>query len=409
MERPDKKELPEKFEPKEFDEILSLKVDEIDHSRWKVLDALEVQDLLREIPKGKDGLDRLINTSEVRGLDQRVEQQQNAGAPVGEPLGKSIKQISVSERTAIYKTDIQKEYDIVVDNTRVLYHRLAKGDSISYAHISGVVNSIHDTFLTDKNILLNLSSLQSSTRDYLFNHAVNVCLLALNISTASRYSLQQVHEIGIAGLLSDIGMMTIDSEIRYRNGSLSRDDVYEIQKHPIWGYHILSRLPQVPEVVALTSYQHHERMNGTGYPKGRKGHLIHHYARIIGIADSYEAMISKRAYRKRNKPYKAMENILKLANKGFLDAIHVRSFLKYMSLFPVGSLVRLKSGKIGKVVHANFTEFTKPLVSVLTTNTGEPLANDQIYQLDLMNNTGDSIIEALDYSDENEADLMRGF
>lgn len=407
----DKDPFKSDFDESELESLLNLELDEITEHKWNVLDQIEVQEILQKIPRGLEGLELLKQSEEIKKVDKSLEDKQNQGGPRGDPLNRSIKQISVSERTEAYKSGIQRAYNLAVENTKVLYHRLIKGDRIQYSQVVALIEEFYQTFLFDKNILLNISSLESTSRDYLFNHAVNVCLLSLNIAASAKYSREQVLEIGAAGLLIDIGMMAIPADIRFSVGALTKEETFEIHKHPILGYHIASKIAQIPEGIPVVMYQHHERLDGSGYPKQRIGRFIHHYARIVAIADIYEAVASRRSFKPRKKPYSAMETLLKIANKGQIDANYVKDFIQYMSLFPVGSLVKLQSGRIGKVVHANPNEFTKPIVSILTTSKGDILPTKDIYQLDLLRNKTDKVIEALDFADgsQHHQEVMTGF
>src|SRR6185295_10179442 len=115
--------------------------------------------------------------------------------------------------------------------------------------------------------------------------------------------------------------------------------------------------------------------------------------RIVGVADVFTALINKRTYRDPLTPYNAMVSLLSMSGQGALDGEQIRNFLRTLSIFPLGSLVRLSSGRVGKVVEPNTAEFTKPVVSVLTAEDGSPLPRERIYQINLAKDPREKIAE----------------
>ncbi|MDD5675827.1 MAG: HD domain-containing protein [Chitinivibrionales bacterium] len=213
----------------------------------------------------------------------------------------------------------------------------------------------------------------------------------------------------MAALFHDVGMMLIPSEIRTKPGKLSIDEWYEVQKHPVLGLHLLEKVSNISDIVSLTAYQTHERENGKGYPKQRPSRFIHRFAKIVQIADVFEALSSPRSYRGAYIPYHAMEMIIKMSRQGLIPGDFVKSFLEYVSLFPVGSIVELSDHRLGKVVKANTTSLSKPTVSILVNEVGRTLAKDQIYQEDLSENTTVQIVKAYTASYLENIGIMDGF
>ncbi len=397
---------------REIQHLIDIKIDKL-----KDIDFLEEeftpqikmpQGIPRELKTGKSGLEQLLKSPKIQRLEDNVSLSKQSDTPKGQPLAASVLQITQAERSSADKSKVQKIYQESLKRTAALFCRLASGEEDSYHAIQDLVGGFLNTLSKDRALLLNLSHQDSNSGDYLYYHAVNVCLLALNIATASGFSKEQVLEIGQAALLSDIGMMLVPESIRLKKERLTRDESYEVQKHPILGFHLLNRLNNLPERITYGAYQHHERESGAGYPKGRKGHLIHNYAKVISVADVYEALSSKRSYRKAYNPYTAMKSVLQLTRVGILSKKDVKSFLSYMSLFPVGSLVKLSTGHIGKVTQANERLFARPLLSVLTDTTGALLAYGDIFQIDLAQDEDINVAEAMSMEDLS-LELMHGF
>jgi HD-GYP domain-containing protein (c-di-GMP phosphodiesterase class II) len=314
--------------------------------------------------------------------------------PVGPSLGQFMTQIKVSDRTEAYKAETQKKFDDAVEQVRILFGKIVRAEISSNAIVRAIVSSFLDTFMKDRNLLLNLASFPQKHEDYLYDHAVKMCLMSLSMASAAGYSRGQSIEIAQGALLADVGMMLIPEPIRNKKGKLNAGELAEIRKHPLLGLSLLENVHGLSDAVLSIPYQHHERLTGSGYPDNRSGTAVSRFSRIVSIADVFTALVNQRTYRKSVIPYHAMISVLSMGGSGHLDGEHIRHFLKTMSIFAMGSLVRLSSGRVAKVVDPNPSEFTKPVVSVLTDERGLKLAPAQIVQIDLAS-SDEKVVEAL--------------
>jgi HD-GYP domain-containing protein (c-di-GMP phosphodiesterase class II) len=362
---------------------------------------------LAGIKTGKDGLEQLMTSRKVLAIDASLQEQAHADVPTGIALKSRSAEKKASERTDEYKTSMVSSYEESVDRVKFILMKLAEGESVSNENIRFVVNRFIEIYLNDKNLLLNLATIKPSEQDYIFNHSLNVCILSINIAAAAGYSEQQVLEIGIGGLVHDVGMLLIPKKIRMKKGRLEESEWFDIQKHPMLGLHLLEKIDRLPSAVPFIAYQTHERENGKGYPKQRSSRLIHNYAKVVAVADIYEAFSSPRIYREGNIPYKAMEMLIKMAKQGLLNGDYVKAFLEYSSLFPVGSIVELSNGCLARVIKANGTSFAKPVVYVYIDAGGARLPKDQAFELDLAKSTNIQIVKA--HSSMMRDDVMMGF
>jgi HD-GYP domain-containing protein (c-di-GMP phosphodiesterase class II) len=263
-------------------------------------------------------------------------------------------------------------------------------------------------FIKDRCIILNLVNYNCNPGDYLFDHALHVCLLCINIATACNYSKKQVLEIGEAGLLADVGMLLLPYEMRFKDNRLNGDEFIDIQKHTMIGITLLEKIEHVPSAVPIAAYQHHERISGSGYNKKRKGHLIHNYAKIVAVADVYHAMCNERAHRKADLAHIGLKKVIKMSKLNLLDRDIVNNFVKYVSLYPIGSFIRLSDERVARVVQANDADVARPIVSVLTDSDENRLKKSDIHQINLSWETALSIVEAIDYPIDSDH-LMDGF
>jgi HD-GYP domain-containing protein (c-di-GMP phosphodiesterase class II) len=353
-----------------------------------------LQPELKGIKPGEEGLNQLIASRKTIDLDTRLQEGRCVDRPVGIPLKEKIRQIATAERSDEYRTMVMNVYLQALSRTKDLLDQLADGKRIDYYSSKSIIEQIMRIFTSDMSYLLNIVAMQQKTEDHIYNHSLNVAIYSLCTSTAFGYNQHQVVEIGIGALLHDVGMLLVPREIYLKKGKLEKDEWYEVMKHPILGLHLLEKVDRLPEWVPYMAYQCHERENGKGYPKQRSSRLIHNYAKICAIADMFEAFSSPRPYRDAYIPYKAIELVIKASKQGLLSGELVRSFVQFMSLFPIGSVVELSNRSIGKVIRTNPTSPSKPVVSVFFNADGSACADATVREEDLSANLSISIVKA---------------
>ncbi|MBN2035758.1 MAG: HD domain-containing protein [Chitinispirillaceae bacterium] len=356
--------------------------------------AVMNQPEFKKIKSGEEGLNQLVSSKRSLDLDKRLQEGRCVDRPVGIALKEKIRQISSTERTDDYRKMVLNVYNQAVGRTKSVLESLADGRRIDYFMPKSILEQLMRIFVNDMSFLLNTVSTQQKGEEHIYNHSLNVSIYSLCTATAFGYNQHQVLEIGIGALLHDAGMLLVPREIYLKKGKLEKDEWYEIMKHPILGLHLLEKVDRLPEWVPYMAYQCHERENGKGYPKQRSSRLIHNYAKICAIADMYEAFSSPRPYRDAYIPYKALELIIKASKQGLLSGELVRSFVQFMSLFPVGSVVELSNRCVGKVIRTNPTSPSKPVVCVLFDADGNKLTGSNQYEEDLSVNLSISIVKA---------------
>ena len=217
----------------------------------------------------------------------------------------------------------------------------------------------HDTC----SILLNASSVRQLS-DYLVAHMVNVAIFAIEIGAGLLYSREQLIKLGVAGLLHDVGMWKIPREIIEKNVPLDDKEFDMLKRHPEYGFEILSFLGEEYAWLTEIVLQEHERENGQGYPRGLKGEEINENAKIIGMADVYEASSHFRSYKKHLIPHYAIKELLNIQRGTFSPHI-IKALIGRLSIFPLYSYVRLNSGYVGRVIEVNKDYPLRPTVEIL--------------------------------------------
>lgn len=199
--------------------------------------------------------------------------------------------------------------------------------------------------------------------DYTFNHSIAVGTLAASLGKWLNYSEEEIMDLAIAGLFHDIGKLKISDDIINKPGSLTDEEFEIMKKHSRYSLEILSQTGEFNWDILMGVLQHHERMDGTGYPDGIKGEKIHRYGRIIGICDIYHALTTRRVYKDKESPLKVAKYI---RGESFsrLDPYMTRVFLKNISEFYVGNKVILSTGEIGEIIYVYPQDNTKPIIKV---------------------------------------------
>lgn len=202
-----------------------------------------------------------------------------------------------------------------------------------------------------------------SEYDYLFHNAILSALTAYCIAQWHGLPQKDWMQVAFAGLLHDIGNTKIDPTILYKPSPLTDEEREEMRMHTTYGYQQLRKTSAINEGVRLTALQHHEKMDGTGYPFRLSGDKIHIYAKIVAVADIFHAMTLNRRYKKAQSPYLVLEQI-KSEAFGKLDPAIVQTFVDKVTQFHTGMRVRLSDDTIGEIVFSDRQYPTRPMVAV---------------------------------------------
>jgi HD-GYP domain-containing protein (c-di-GMP phosphodiesterase class II) len=199
-------------------------------------------------------------------------------------------------------------------------------------------------------------------KNYLATHSVRSTIIAIIIGTYIKLPNYRLIELGVAALMHEAGMLKLPSNIYLSQRALNPQEQKAIVTHPILGYSMLKSL-DFPLPVCLSALEHHERENGTGYPRKLFGEKISLYSKIIAVACSYEALSSKRPHKEAKDGYTGMLELLKNEGKQYDDTI-VRALVLSLSIYPIGLYVLLSNGKKGQVVDVNPETPRFPVVQV---------------------------------------------
>lgn len=287
-----------------------------------------------------------------------------------------------------------KTREIALKEIKTTFNELFLGQrSIIKKDLNSVFKPVLENMISDlkmnRNAMLMLSNIYIKDL-YLYTHSLNVGLYTISIGMAKGYSQDQILDLGLGALLHDIGKTEIPISILEKESTLTKDEYDLIKKHTTYGFNILRKEHGIPLLAAHCAFQHHERLNGTGYPRGIMGNEIHEYARIVAIVDVYDALVSKRVYKAPILPHEALEYLYTKAGSEF-DKEILEIFRKTIAIYPIGVNLTLSSGESGIVIDVNSNIPDRPIMRILEKD-NKPLKEP--YEIDLSKEVSKIIIKS---------------
>jgi HD-GYP domain-containing protein (c-di-GMP phosphodiesterase class II) len=326
--------------------------------------------------------------------DDDYSRQYSTGVDKYPEVGMCIFSAMNKEETEAVIQRLETVYDEAFVLAKKIYqHSWQPSGSELKEELRAVAEKVVDTVAAAPKQSLRFSLADYHSRDnYLYLHAVNVCLLSVELGVGLGYERQQLLELATGAFLHDIGIVAcrelIDSDQR-----LSAADLEKVKQHPKTGLERLSAIdPAYPRTISDIVLQEHERMDGSGYPIGIKGDDISELGQIVSVADVYEAMLHPRPYRKKYTLSETMKTLLN--NKSAFSYRVLKVLLAHVGIFPVGYFVRLNTQEVGVVCKDNPKAPLRPVVSIMFDQNGKSLKQPKV--LDLAQNTMISIEECLD-------------
>jgi len=226
--------------------------------------------------------------------------------------------------------------------------------------------------------------------NYLFSHSLNVMIYSSALAVEKGLPTEKIYEVAVGCLLHDIGKMLLPEEILHKPGKLTDEEFAQIKEHTNIGFELLRKEWDIPLLAAHCAFQHHERWDGTGYPRGLKGEEIHPYARMMAVGDVFDALTTHRVYRRAMLPHEAMELIFSETNHHFEQEM-VELFRKKIAIYPIGLTVKLSTGETGVVVGYNQHSIDRPIVRIFKGESGEALKSFE--EIDLSEQLSVMIVE----------------
>ena len=235
------------------------------------------------------------------------------------------------------------------------------GKTLEKRQVVDLVEDIATSVEQCASAIVSLSRIKT-VDNFTYMHSLAVCALMVNFARHAGFAHADVRELGMAGLLHDVGKTAVGSAILTKPGSLTPEEMAIMRTHTSAGHEILSRGGPFPATVLDVALHHHEKIDGTGYPNKLAGDAISVPAKMAAIADVYDAVTSNRPYKEASLPSESLADMFTW--QGHFDPALLQTFIRSVGIFPVGSLVRLASDRLALVLEQDEADLTKPVVRI---------------------------------------------
>ncbi|MDD2401741.1 MAG: HD-GYP domain-containing protein [Clostridia bacterium] len=282
----------------------------------------------------------------------------NAGTKLSDKKVQKLKKL----KNKIVTLDLNKIYYRGVQASKNLFKDVIEGQVLEKKTVEKILDPFIDEIKREKDIVKLLGRLQSKD-DYTFQHTVKIGMLVMVLGGWLGLSETDLHRLILAGTLHDIGKSQIPLSILNKPGLLTAEEFETMKLHTIYGYELLDRSDEYDEEIKKGILQHHERLDGSGYPYHLKNKDIQYFARIIAVVDIYHAMTTTRIYREKKDPFNILNHLRQ--NISGLDASIVFVFINNMVSMLQECQVVLNNGMIGDVIYVDKEFINAPLIKIV--------------------------------------------
>lgn len=282
-----------------------------------------------------------------------------------------------------------------------MFAEVRMGKALPMDEMVVLVDKINDSVMRNHGALLSLIKLKNKD-DYTYLHSVAVCALMIALGKQLGVEENQLKLLGMAGLLHDVGKIAMPEDILNKPGRLTDDEFELIKTHPVRGWEILKESPSMNTLVQDVCLHHHERVDGTGYPDQLSGSALTLAARMGAICDVYDAITSDRCYKAGWPPAEAIRKMAEWQN-GHFDATIFQAFVRTIGIYPVGTLLKLKSGRLAVVTDQSEKSLLKPIVKVFFSIRSNMLIKMELVDLSHTQDT----IENIEHADKWGLDVKK--
>lgn len=264
------------------------------------------------------------------------------------PMMNKSERFPISKKVKLEINEISRNVDDASHQIEEIFQGIRKTDNVPINEIKKDIVPVISQATEIPHVYHLFEELQKKD-EYTYRHNICVGVIAGLIGKWLGYKEEALREIELAGLLHDIGKTKISNEILHKPTKLTKQEYKEIKKHPLYGYDLLRKTPNLAESIVMTALQHHEREDGLGYPFRLKGSQIHPIAKIVAVADVFHAMSSDRIYREATPFYKV---ITKMNDDvfGMFDPKVMIIFLRQMMETLIGKRIQLSDGRVGTII-----------------------------------------------------------
>lgn len=357
----------------------------------KLMDS-GVREVTIDSEQGVDGQDSVcdvtvaetqggIEPSPMPGLAEMHPERPGASEEdeVNESSGK-IFDLNTFEEELYFAQGVRSE---AISSIKRVFEGIKTGVALEAGPLQNVTQTLFDCIKAREGCVLADAQLQRMMQfdASLFSHAIDVCVLALVVGYRSKMSDQQLQDLAIGALLHDVGQLRLPRNLLLKKDVFSAEERNLYMTHPKLGASVLAHTEDMAEASRRIVLEHHERVDGTGYPWGRQGKSISPLSQLVGLVDRYDALVSKRGGRPPLPPGLAIRRLYQLGIEGKFSMEWVEALIQCLGLYPVGSLVELSTGERGWVIGINQADHMLPRVKLVWSKTREKLPSFRVVDL----------------------------
>ncbi|MCE5190807.1 MAG: HD-GYP domain-containing protein [Actinomycetia bacterium] len=280
------------------------------------------------------------------------------------------------------KLGARKEYDSGVTLMRDVETQVKLGKVFEVAPLQSLVSNLLDTLFKDPAAVLGLTAIKSHD-DYTLNHSINVCILALSLGASLGLDAESLKSLGLSALLYDLGKVRIPEDILNKEGPLSSDEWQIVKSHASEGADLLKRIQLVDQMPMVVAYEHHQRHDMQGYPEMRVPSEQHLFSKIVALCDAYDAMTTRRPFRREIRPDKALAVLMQGRNKAY-DPSLTKALVAMLGIYPMGAVLHMNDGSTGVVFRVNRDDLLRPRIKRLIDASGRWLEEPTTVDLRLI-------------------------
>jgi putative nucleotidyltransferase with HDIG domain len=354
----------------------------MDHPFWRSSFKLEDQKVMQQI---LDSSVKEVWIDAAKGLDVAPAESKEQ-SELEELRAAQVQQVTSRISAPVQRVSLETEMGRaakIFSNARgavsSMFQEARMGKAIDTKHALPIVEEISSSVMRNPGALIGLARLKNKD-DYTYMHSVAVCALMVALARQMKLDDAQVREAGMAGLLHDIGKMMIPSAILNKPGKLTDSEFLSVKSHPEEGHKLLLEGSGVSEIALDVCLHHHEKMAGNGYPHRLKGEEISLFARMGAVCDVYDAITSDRPYKNGWDPSESIRKMAEWSGAHF-DPTIFQAFVKSIGIYPVGTLVKLESGRLAVVIEQGDKSLLAPKVKVFYSTKSTSYIPPQILDL----------------------------
>jgi len=297
-----------------------------------------------------------------------------------------------------------RDYIDLIEKLNVVFIDLKAGENVTIRMIDNIGGQLLQCLRDKRDSFIDYILGGEVSGNELAKSSVNTAILSALTAYELKLPKHKVHNIVSGALLHDVGMLRLSKGITEKKGGLSEAELEQIKSHPLHSSKIVQKEFFGSHEVNLIAMHHHERWDGQGYPDKLLGQAIDIGARIVSVADAFEAMVSKKSYRPSMSGYQAIKNLLADNARRFDPAV-IMAFTRIMGIYPIGSIVRLNDEAVARVTSVHTSAPMRPIVHILIDNSGRALNPDKLPVIDLLADKKLFIKKAMDPSELDNLDV----